>query len=182
MHPPSAFFTTLLGMCCGSKMDSWLASWAQSFKPSNESTGPAAKTRYSQQHLQSFSLMHLPEQPQFPTTSTSSSAVLQQQHPTTDTNNNNQQHLDKSRSPGGQWHESLRRTGGVFWRRVTSTLRHSLIASKHHTAVTTQSLRNNRPSRQLIKKASKQMKREHKATVTLAVVLGGCFSIHSNLF
>jgi len=33
----------------------------------------------------------------------------------------------------------------------------------------------NRPSKHLIKKASKQMRREQKATVTLAVVLGNKF-------
>lgn len=39
-----------------------------------------------------------------------------------------------------------------------------------------------RPSRQLVKKASKQMRREHKATVTLAVVLGNDFSYIILLF
>lgn len=51
------------------------------------------------------------------------------------------------------WHDSMRECKDELWRRVTGGFR-------------------TRPSRQLVKKATKQMKREHKATVTLAVVLG----------
>ena len=51
------------------------------------------------------------------------------------------------------WHDSIRDCKDELWRRVTGGFR-------------------TRPSRQLVKKATKQMKREHKATVTLAVVLG----------
>ena len=51
------------------------------------------------------------------------------------------------------WHDSIRDCRDELWKRFTGGFR-------------------SRPSRQLVKKATKQMKREHKATVTLAVVLG----------
>uniref|UniRef100_A0A914SHQ3 G-protein coupled receptors family 1 profile domain-containing protein n=1 Tax=Parascaris equorum TaxID=6256 RepID=A0A914SHQ3_PAREQ len=57
------------------------------------------------------------------------------------------------------WNNSLREYKNEMWKRVT------------------EGWARNRPSRQLVKKVSKHVRREHKATVTLAVVLGNCIPL-----
>lgn len=70
--------------------------------------------------------------------------------------NTNSQRIKSDES----WHDSIRDCKDEFLRKVAGGFR-------------------TRPSRQLVKKATKQMKREHKATVTLAVVLGKIFDVHT---
>lgn len=73
------------------------------------------------------------------------------------------------------WHEAIRQQRW-FWRRVTGALRGSISRSRRYCRKG-QGTKGQRPSRQLVKKASKQMKREQKATVTLAIVLGGLWGL-----
>jgi len=77
------------------------------------------------------------------------------------------------------WHEAIRQQRW-FWRRVTGALRGSISSRRYQRNRKDMQgqghQQHHRPSRQLVKKASKQMKREQKATVTLAIVLGRCRS------
>lgn len=96
------------------------------------------------------------------------------------------------------WHQSFHYClQNDLWRRMTTTLSNSQRKKTSHTQSqpnlltlqqqqTKQSTpiifvpKNTRTSRHLIKKASKQMKREQKATVTLAIVLGKIIKIVNN--
>ncbi|VDL75062.1 unnamed protein product [Nippostrongylus brasiliensis] len=66
--------------------------------------------------------------------------------------------IDSETNDDMSFGESVRLYKDQLWKRVTNGWK-------------------TRPSRQLVKKASKQMRREHKATVTLAVVLGEISSL-----